>query len=316
MPRIHYLTEGRTIEIGSDTTLLRASLDHGIAHTHVCGGNAKCSTCRVLVIEGLGHCCPRNEREARLAGDRRFSADIRLACQTTVSGDVTLRRLVLDAEDILLVDAEARGAAVGSAGEERQVAILFSDIRNFTAFSEAQLPYDVVHALNRYFNRVGAVVTRHGGQIDNFIGDGMMALFGATAESANPSLDAVRAALDMQAEVAAMRAYFDAQYKFDLRIGIGIHYGEVVLGAVGFGERRRLTAIGDAVNLASRIESMNKEAGTTLLISGSAWEQVRDAARCGRVLEVPLKGKSGKYPLYEITALAGAGAQQSPKTST
>ena len=118
MPKIHYLTDGQTIEIGSDTTLLRASLDHGIAHTHVCGGNAKCSTCRVLVIEGLGHCCRRNEREARLAGDRKFGADIRLACQTTVSGDVTLRRLVLDAEDIVLVDAEARGAAVGSAWEQ------------------------------------------------------------------------------------------------------------------------------------------------------------------------------------------------------
>jgi len=308
MPKIHYLTDGRTIDAGSDTTLLRASLAHGIAHTHVCGGNAKCSTCRVLVIEGLGHCCPRNEREARLALDRHFSADIRLACQTTVSGDVTLRRLVLDADDILLVDAETQGAAMGSAGVDRQVAILFSDIRNFTAFSEAQLPYDVVHALNRYFNRVGATVTRHGGQIDNFIGDGMMALFGATAETANASLDAVRAALDMLAEVAAMRAYFDAQYKFDLRIGIGIHYGEAVLGAVGFGERRRLTAIGDAVNLASRIESANKEAGTALLVSGSAWEQVRGSVRCGRVLEVALKGKSGKYPLYEIIGLAGPGA--------
>jgi adenylate cyclase len=308
MPRIQYLTDGRTIEIGGDTTLLRASLDHGIAHTHVCGGNAKCSTCRVLVTEGLGNCCARNEREAQLAKDRHFGADIRLACQTTVSGDVTLRRLVLDAEDILLVDAEPQAAAAGSVGEDRQVAILFADIRNFTTFSEAQLPYDVVHALNRYFNRVGTVVMRHGGQIDNFIGDGMMALFGATAESANPSLDAVRAAQDMLVEVAAMRPYFDAQYKFDLRIGIGIHYGEVVLGAVGFGERRRLTAVGDAVNLASRIESVNKGAGTTLLVSGSAWEKVRDTVRCGRVLEVPLKGKTGTYPLYEITAPAGAGA--------
>lgn len=315
MHRIQYLTDGKTIEVGSDTTLLRASLDHGIAHTHVCGGNAKCSTCRVLVTEGLGHCCARNEREARLAADRHFSADIRLACQTTVNGDVTLRRLVVDAEDILLVDAEARAAAAGSVGEERQLAILFADIRNFTAFSEAQLPYDVVHALNRYFNRVGAVVTRHGGQIDNFIGDGMMALFGTTAASPNPSLNAVRAALDMLTEVAAMRAYFDAQYQFDLRIGIGIHYGEVILGAVGFGERRRLTAIGDAVNLASRIESVNKAAGTALLVSRSAWEQVRDAARGGRVLEVSLKGKSGKHPLYEITALLEAGAQQSTKRS-
>jgi adenylate cyclase len=162
-----------------------------------------------------------------------------------------------------------------------------------------------VHALNRYFNRVGAAVTRYGGQIDNFIGDGMLALFGVAEESENPCLDAVRAALDMLAEVTAMRTYFEEQFKFDLRIGIGIHYGEVVLGTVGFGERRRLTAIGDAVNLASRIESANKEAGTSLLVSASVLEKVSSDVRCGKAIETAIKGKSGKYPLREITALAG-----------
>lgn len=304
MPQIQYLTDGRTIEIGGDTTLLRASLDHGIAHAHACGGNAKCSTCRVLVTKGVDNCCPRNANEARLAALRHFGAEIRLACQTTITGDVTLRRLVLDDEDLRLVNEEAQGATMGSVGEDRHVAILFSDIRNFTTFSEAQLPYDVVHVLNRYFTRVGAAVTRYGGQIDNFIGDGMMALFGVTGESANPCLDAVRAALDMLAEVAVMRPYFETQFKFDLRIGIGIHYGEVVLGTVGFGERRRLTAIGDAVNLASRIESVNKETGTSLLVSASVLEKVLADVRCGMAVEVPLKGKSGKYPLREITALA------------
>jgi adenylate cyclase len=305
MAQIHYLTDGRTIEIGSDTTLLNASLAHGIAHTHVCGGNAKCSTCRVLVTEGLDHCCPRNERETGRAARRHFGANIRLACQTTVNGNVSLRRLVLDAEDIRLVGEEAQGAVAGSAGEDRHVAILFSDIRNFTAFSEAQLPYDVVHALNRYFARVGTCVEKHGGRIDNFIGDGLMALFGASAALANSSLDAVRAALDMLAEVEAMRPYFETQFRFDLRIGIGIHYGEVVLGMIGSGERRRLTAIGDAVNLASRIESMNKETGTSLLVSGDAYEMVRAKVRSGMRIEVPIKGKAGQYPLYEITGLAG-----------
>ncbi len=307
MPRIHYIIDGRTIEVASGTTLLRASLDNGIAHTHVCGGNAKCSTCRVLVVEGLSHCCPRNERESALAASRGFGPEIRLACQTTVSGDVALRRLVLDAEDVRLVDAEqAGGAPGGSVGEERRVAILFADIRDFTAFSEAQLPYDVVHALNRYFSRVGAAVARHGGRIDNFVGDGLMAIFGEAGRS-DPCLDAVRAALDMLAEVAAMRPYFAAHFRFDLRVGVGIHFGEVVLGAIGFGDRRRLTAIGDAVNIASRIESVNKEAGTSLLVSASVWECVRAAVRGGRTLEVALKGRSGKHRLYEVAALAGAG---------
>lgn len=307
MPRIHYVIDGRTIEVASGTTLLRASLDNGIAHTHVCGGNAKCSTCRVLVVEGLDHCCPRNEDEARLAGRHGFGPAIRLACQTTVSGDVSLRRLVLDAEDVRLVDAEQAGDVPGgSVGEERRVAILFADIRDFTAFSEAQLPYDVVHALNRYFSRVGAATARHGGRIDNFVGDGLMAIFGEAGE-ADPCLDAVRAALDMLDEVAAMRPYFAGNFQFDLRVGIGIHFGEVVLGAVGFGDRRRLTAIGDAVNIASRIEGVNKEAGTSLLVSASVWERVRADVRVGKTLQVPLKGKSGTHVLYEVAALARPG---------
>jgi adenylate cyclase len=283
---------------------LRASLDNGIAHAHACAGKAKCSTCRVLVTQGLENCCPRNPDEARLAALRHFGPEIRLACQTTVCGNVTIRRLVLDDEDLFLAKAEAQGATMGSVGEDRQIAILFSDIRNFTAFSEKQLPYDVVHALNRYFNRVGASVTRYGGQIDNFIGDGMLALFGVTGDSDNPCLDAVRSALDMLAEVSAMRNYFETHFKFDLQIGIGIHYGEVVLGTVGFGERRRLTAIGDAVNLASRIESTNKEAGTSLLVSDNVLEKISTDVRCGKKIEVSIKGKSGKYALHEITALA------------
>lgn len=305
MPRIQYLTDGKTIKVGNDTTLLRASLDHGIAHMHACGGKAKCSTCRVLVTKGPENCCPRNVDETRLASLRHFGDEIRLACQTTINGDVTIRRLVLDDEDILLANAEAQGATMGRVGEDRQVAILFSDIRNFTAFSEAQLPYDVVHALNRYFNRVGATVIRYGGQIDNFIGDGMLALFGVTEKSENPCLDAVRSALDMLAEVAIMRPYFETQFKFDLQIGIGIHYGEVVLGTVGFGERRRLTVIGDAVNLASRIESANKEAGTSLLVSENVLEKILANVQCGRTIEVPIKGKSGRYALCEIVGLTG-----------
>lgn len=303
MPRIHYLTDDRTIEIGKDTTLLRASLDNNIPHMHVCGGKAKCSTCRVVVTEGLDNCCPRNEQEERLAALRHFGADIRLACQTTVNGDVTLRRLVLDDEDVNLVKDEKQGPPRCSVGEDRNLAILFSDIRNFTTFSEKHLPYDVVHALNRYFKRVGSAVTRHGGQIDNFIGDGMMALFGVADDSANPCLDAIRASLDMLSEVETMRPYFMAQFGFDLRIGIGIHYGEAILGDVGIGERRRLTAIGDAVNLASRIESANKEAGTSLLVSASVLENVSQNVRCGKTIEIPIKGKSGKSLLHEITAL-------------
>jgi adenylate cyclase len=302
MPRITYQNEA-VVEVDTTTPILQASLQHGIPHTHVCGGNARCSTCRVLILEGLEYCCPRNEKEQKMANRRNFSPLVRLACQTTVSGDVALRRLVLDDEDVQLVDQEvAGGAAPRSVGEERHLAILFADVRNFTAFAEAHLPYDVVHVLNRYFSRVGAIINHHHGQINNFIGDGLMALFDTHA-STDPTLNAVRAGLEMLKAVEAMQAYFEAQFKINFRIGIGVHYGEVVLGTVGSGDNRRLTAIGDAVNLASRIESANKEAGTEFLISEEAYGQVRDYVRIGKHCDLAIKGKTGTYSLHEVVGL-------------
>ncbi len=298
MPTITYQNE-KIIEVDAATTILQASLQNGIPHTHVCGGNARCSTCRVLVLSGLEHCCARNEKEQKMADRRNFSPTVRLACQTIIGGDVSLRRLVIDNEDEELVDQEVMGTSPRSVGQERQVAILFSDIRGFTAFSEAHLPYDVIHVLNRYFNRVGSIINRHGGQIDNFMGDGIMALFG-TDDAPDATLRAVRAGVEMLAAVEAMQPYFEAQFKTNFRIGVGIHFGEVVLGVVGVGERRRLTAIGDAVNLASRIESANKEAGTELLISEDAYRQVKDRAQIGKHVELPIKGKTGEYSLHEV----------------
>jgi adenylate cyclase len=301
--RIHYLSDNRILETDAATSILQTSLNHGIPHTHVCGGNAKCSTCRVIILEGLEHCCPRNEKEQKMADRRKFSPNVRLSCQTTLSGDVILRRLVLDNEDVELVDQEVMAAAAPrSVGEDRHLAILFSDIRNFTSFAEAQLPYDVIHVLNRYFNRVGSIINKYNGQINNFMGDGIMALFGVTHPE-TAALDAVRAGLEMLQAVEAMQPYFEVHYKTNFRIGIGVHYGEVVLGAVGTGERRQLTAIGDAVNFAARIESANKDAGTEFLISEEMHDQVEKQVVIGKHCEFPIKGKTGTYSLHEVISL-------------
>src|SRR5205823_2021560 len=150
----------------------------GIPHAHACGGQARCSTCRVQVVDGLDGCAPRTEKERALAIRLRFAPEVRLACQTTVSADVRIRRLVLDQTDVELVDqSEAHGASE-PIGEERSLAIMFADIRGFTPFAEPLLAYDVVHALNRYYDEVGRVIAEHHGQIDNYMGDGLLAVFG------------------------------------------------------------------------------------------------------------------------------------------
>lgn len=304
-----YLPDNRLVEVNRAETILHASLRSGIPHTHVCGGNARCSTCRVSIVEGLKHCSPRNSKEKRIADRLHFADDVRLACQTTINGRVKLRRLVLDADDVEVTDQRAKGASPSLAGEEKQLAILFADIRGFTRLAENLPPYDVVHLLNRYFNQMGSIIARHGGQIDNYMGDGLMALFGLTGER-GAALSAVEAALDMLNAVDKLRVYFETNYAKNFQIGIGVHYGEVVVGTVGALGSRKVTAIGDAVNFASRIEAANKATGTRLLISEPTYHLVKRRVCVKRHLAVVLPGKTGKCNLYEVSGLALARRNQ------
>ena len=302
MPSIHYILDEKTIEAGTDETILQISLRAAIPHAHACGGNARCSTCRVLILEGVEHCAPRNEKEEPLDERLHFGPEIRLACQTTVTGDVKIRRLVLDDEDVQLVSQFSAGKAPTSVGEEMNLAILFADIRGFTPFAERLLPYDVVHVLNRYYYEVGQAITRFGGHIDNYMGDGLLALFGMD-QANGAALQAVKAGLGMIEAVEHLKPYVKAIYGRSFNIGIGIHYGEVIVGAVGAHQMKRVTAIGDAVNLASRIESATKQAGAKLLVSEATYAEIKDAALIDRTIRAALPGKSGEYALYEVVGL-------------
>lgn len=304
MPTITYLLDNRSVESEEGETILDTSLRLGIPHTHVCGGNARCSTCRVIILDGLENCSRRNSREQELANRLHFSPQIRLACQTLITGHVTLRRLVLDAADVELTSQLTPDKTPIAAGEEKKVAILFADIRKFTAFSEPLPPYDVIHVLNRYFDQMGKVINRNGGYIDNYMGDGLMALFGVH-DPHEATLSAVRAGLGMLEAVEQLGAYLENIYAMSFQIGIGVHYGDVVLGSIGAKDARRMTAIGDAVNLASRIEQANKEYGTHLLVSEHAYDEIRRQARVGREFaDTAIEGKSGRYKLYEIVGLS------------
>ena len=303
VPTITYVRDNKSVESEGGESILQTSLRLGIPHTHVCGGHARCSTCRVIILEGLEHCCERNSREQALADRLHFSPQIRLACQTSIDGNVTLRRLVVDAEDVELTSQLTPDKTPISAGEEKKVAILFADIRKFTAFSEALPPYDVIHVLNRYFSQMGKVIKHHGGYIDNYMGDGLMALFGVD-DPHDATLRAVRAGLGMLEAVEQLKTYLENIYGMSFQIGVGVHYGEVVLGSIGAKDARRMTAIGDAVNLASRIEQANKVYGTRLLISEHAYDEIHQQVCVGgEFADTALEGKSGRYKLYEIAGL-------------
>jgi adenylate cyclase len=300
MPQIHCLPDDQLIDANKRETILKATLANGIPHTHVCGGSARCSTCRVLILEGLEYCNSRTIHEQLLAHKLGFPPNIRLACQTKITGDVSLRRLVLDSEDVEIVNDQFELAAIG---EEKLIAILFGDLRGFTKFSESMLPYDVVYVLNRYFNRMNVVVNRNDGIINNFMGDGFMAFFGLEDASV-AAADAVRAGVEMLEELVVLNHHLDTLYHRPLKMGIGIHFGLVVLGAVGASHHKSITAIGDAVNFASRIESANKEFGTEILISEDVYKLVKEQVEINNeCMEVSIRGKSGKYRLYEVKSL-------------
>ncbi len=299
MARIEVLPEGREIEAQADETILQALLRHGILQAHICGGKGRCSTCRLLILAGLEYCSPRPPREQRLAERLHFTADIRLACQTYITGPVRLRRLIIDDEDLECTDLTILTDQTAIVGTEKGIFILFADIEGFTSFAEALLPYDIVHVLNRYFNRMGRVIRHHHGYINAYMGDGLMALFEAE-DPAQGAARAVQAGLAMLSETVRLQPYLQELFHRSFQIRIGLHYGKVVTGAFGPAETRRETVIGDAVNVASRIEAANKLAGTRFLISETVYQFIQDKIQVGKRLEVNLPGKSQVHTLFEV----------------
>ncbi|MEN9796816.1 MAG: Adenylate cyclase 1 [Pseudomonadota bacterium] len=291
MPNVHVEPEKRVVQAEESRSLLDALKQAGIDITHACGGRARCSTCRVAVVEGLERCEARNEAEEAMARKLSLGDDIRLACQTRVTGEVAVRRLVLDEVDLKLASQRvALGAAVG---RDAELAVMFSDVANFTPFSEALTAYDVVHTLDRWFTVSGDVVERHGGRVDNYMGDGFLAVF----EDAERAVDAGLALADA---AAGLSRYTQGAFSLPFSTRMGIHWGSVVVGTLGASHNRRSTTMGDVVNMAARIEAANKELGTTLLVSSDVEARLGDRFARGRRAELALKGKSGVHALVEI----------------
>ncbi len=164
-------------------------------------------------------------------------------------------------------------------GERKQVAILFSDIRSFTSYCEHNTPELIIEQLNEYFERMVFCITSHGGVIDKFIGDAIMAVFGGVIDLDNPSEKSLKAAEMMQSELKALNEEWSAKGFPQLQNGIGIHYGEVLQGTIGSTNRKEFTVIGDAVNVASRLEGLTKEYKTSIILSQDSYQQLKSNSR-------------------------------------
>ncbi|GIL00657.1 MAG: adenylate/guanylate cyclase domain-containing protein [Alphaproteobacteria bacterium] len=294
--------DGTVITSAPGTTLLDISRSGGIPHMSVCGGRARCSTCRSLIVDGLENCSPVTEAERNLLKKLNADPDIRLACQARIMGDVQVRPLIQSGSRA----AVPRNVDPLGWGVERDAAILFLDIRGFSRISERSLPYDVVFILNSLFGEIGAEIEAAGGYIDKFMGDGLMAIFGLAATPQEASRDAIRAAL--AAEHAARRSSRVLTHHLSepIRIGIGIDTGTVVIGRIGRTSDQtspsRLTAIGDTVNIAARLESATKELGAAMVISARTFAMagLTEAETYGRTASIKVHNISRPVDVIAI----------------
>ena len=266
--RITY-PEGREVHVPRGFSVLEASRFASIPHASVCGGRGRCSTCRIRIGAGSALLPLPSAAEQRVLQRVGAPAGVRLACQLRPSANISVTPL-------LPANAHASdGYAQPSylAGQERTIAVLFADLRTFTGIAEQKLPYDLVFLLNNYFETVGACITNAGGMVDKFIGDGVMALFGVESGPEEGSRQALVAAKEMVARVNRLSESLSDELAQPLKIGIGIHCGPAVVGRMGYGTTVHVTAIGDTVNVASRLQDSTKEYHCQLVISEEVAQQ-------------------------------------------
>lgn len=287
---------GRVVAVPPGTSILDASLAGNIPHASVCGGRGRCSTCRVRLSGPREALPPASESEQRVL--RRIGAppDVRLACQTRPLADIAATPLL--PPNASPRDGFARSAA--TQGQEQEIAVLFADIRGFTTLSERKLPYDVVFLLNRYFRSMGEAIEKAGGRVDKFVGDGIMALFGIDQTPQAAAAAAVQAAHAMANSLHELNELLSDDLPAPLRIGIGIHAGPAIVGEMGYGPAVSLTAIGDTVNTASRLEGETKTFGVQLVISRRALELAGTSVDGLRTEQISLRGREEALSVFVI----------------
>jgi adenylate cyclase len=274
--------DGRSVRIPPGLSVLDASRRAGIPHASLCGGRARCSTCRVRVLLGWESLVPPSPAEYRVLRLIGVDRAVRLACQLKPTADISVWPLL--PPEITVRDVDRLN--VTETGTERFVAILFIDIRASTQLVENRLPFDVVFILNRFFEAVGHAIIAAGGTPNQFIGDGMMAIFGGETEPDQACRQALEAARLIDWHLAEMNRALINELQQPIGFGIGIHAGDVIIGRMGYREHAQTTAVGEAVHIASRLQDLTKEYGCQLVVSETI----------GATAGIPL----GDFPMHEV----------------
>jgi adenylate cyclase len=292
-------SSGRNVPVHPGATVLETLRAYGIPHAAVCGGRARCTTCRILVTKGLDQIPAAAGLEAKALARIGATPGMRLACQVNPTSDISIMPLL--AADAGAVDGAVRG---GLEGSERLITVVFIDMRGSTALGEAKLPYDVLYILNQFFHEMTKALVATNGHYSQFTGDGLMALYGLrAADPATGAADAVRGAREMLTRLDQLNHKMRGDLPEPLRIGIGIHHSTAIVGAMGPPRSQIITAIGDTVNTCARLESLTKDYDGLVVISRAA-ALAAGLDLTGRELHhAPVKGRAEMVEFYVFKGL-------------
>jgi adenylate cyclase len=295
-------------------SVLEASLRYRIPHASVCGGKARCSTCRIRVLGRPEDLPPPSRREAFVLERVGASADpaIRLACQLRPQSDVAFALLLPPQLDPSFV----RGRKRIHIGEERYIVSMFVDMRGSTRLAERRLPFDTVFVINRFLAAVSQAAVRAGGQSNQFVGDGLLALFGLDADAETACRQAVQAAVEISASVTRLNRDMAEDLAEPIGFGIGIHAGVVILGDIGYRDHTVFTAPGDAVNVAARLQDLTKALECELIVSEEVFRKSGMASDRMPMREIAVRGRSEMLVVRTATqAVLVGGAFEFPATA-
>ena len=289
---------GRIIRVPKGFSVLEASLRHNVPHASVSGGRARCSTCRIRVIGDCTLLPEPSQREAFVLS--RVGAEdpsIRLACQLRPTADLSFFQLFMPQA----ASANGQGSNPTRVGRERYLVSMFADMRGSTRLAEHRLPFDTVFIVNRFLGAVSQAVIGCGGKPNQFVGDGLLALFGLGSDPQTACRQALKAAAMIAANVGELNRFLAHDLREPIRFGIGIHGGEVIIGDIGYRDHMVFTALGDAVNVAARLQDMTKSLACEVILS----EEVRTTAglapdRLPRQ-EVVIRGRTGAMIVHPVT---------------
>ena len=292
----------RTIRVPKGLSVLEASFRYRVPHASVCGGRARCSTCRIRIIGDRSGLPRPSGREAFVLERVGASADpaVRLACQLRPQSDIALVPILPPQANTSFV----YGKSQIHRSEERYLVCMFVDMRNSTEMAQKRLPFDTVFIINRFLAAVSQAVMEAGGQPNQYLGDGLLALFGLNTDRTTACRQALNAAAMVAGNVDHLNRMFAEAERSPIRFGVGIHAGEMITGDIGYRDTIVFTAVGDAVNVAARLQELTKELECQVVLSD---EVLKTAALERTTLpsrEIVIRGHSGPMTVRTVADAA------------